>query len=131
MSESSTTPNSKLSQRRWFWPSVAAVGIGLGVAWVAWVAWSNVPPFQTQTHSFEVTSDEAISVTFNVYGEEPLALSCKVLAQTLDKNVVGEKTLTVPSPANKAEQKKTTITVDLRTSGRATTGYVDSCELLD
>lgn len=117
------------SRRRWVWPVVALIGVSLGVSWAAWVAWDDVPPFQTQTHSFDIRDDQNTTVTFNVYRTDDVALSCLVLAQDLQKQVVGEKRIEVPAPTSEAERDKTVVTVELVTDRRPTTGYVHECHV--
>lgn len=119
-----------LTRHRFFWPVIALIGVSLGIAWTAWVAWSDVPPFQTQTFAFDIIDDQHMTVTFDVYRTEPVALECTVLAQDLRKNIVGEKIVEVPTPETTADREKLRIVVDLATDRRPTTGYVHECELI-
>lgn len=109
---------------RWLWPAVAAVGVTLGIAWAAWASWTGVPDFQARVHSYEVVDARTTKVDLQVYRDEPVALSCRVFAQSQDKVVVGEKTIEVPA----ADAAEVRVVAEIRTERRAVTAVLDSCE---
>ena len=109
---------------RWLWPVVAAIGITLGVAWAAWASWTDVPVHQARVHSYEVVDAGTTKVDLEIFRDEPVALTCRVFAQSQDKVVVGEKSIEVP--ASDAAQVR--VVAEIRTERRAVTAVLDSCE---
>jgi len=109
---------------RWLWPTVATIGVALGVGWAAWASWSDVPAHQARVHSYDVVDDRLTKVDLEIFRDEPVALSCRVYAQSQDKVVVGEKTVDVPA----ANEDRTRVVIDIITERRAVTGVLDACE---
>lgn len=109
---------------RWLWPVVAAIGISIGVAWAAWASWSDVPAHQARVHSYEVLDDRTTKVDLEIFYDEPVALTCRVFAQSQDKVVVGERTIEVPA----SSKSQTRVVAEIRTERRAVTAVLDSCD---
>ncbi len=112
------------STPRWLWPVVASIGVTAGVAWAAWAAWSDVPVHQARVHSYDVVDDRTTMVDLEIFRDEPVALRCRVYAQSQDKAIVGEKTVDVPA----SDESPTRVVVDIITERRAVTGVLDACE---
>ena len=112
------------STPRWLWPVVAGIGVTLGVVWAFWASYSDVPAHQARVHSYDVVDDSTTKVDLEIFREEPVALTCRVFAQSEDKAVVGEKTVEVP--ASDADQVR--VVIEIRTERRAVTGVLDACD---
>jgi hypothetical protein len=108
---------------RWLWPLVATIGVSLGVAWAAWASWTDVPVHQARVHSYEVIDERTTKIDLEIFRDEPVALTCRVFAQSQDKVVVGEKTIEVP-----ASDRDVRVVGEIRTERRAVTAVLDSCE---
>ncbi len=113
-------------RRRWLWPVVAAVGIGLGVAWAAWAAFQP-RPVTGELFGYDVVDDHRVDITLNVHRREPVAARCTVYAQAADHSIVGEKTVDVPA----GRRDTTRVDVVLETERRAVTGVLRMCESSD
>lgn len=109
---------------RWLWPVVAAVGVTLGVAWAAWASWSDVPAHQARVHSYEVIDDRTTKVDLEIFYDEPVALICRVFAQSQDKVVVGERSIEVSA----SSRDQVRVVSEIRTERRAVTAVLDSCD---
>ncbi len=107
----------------WLWWAVAAVGMGLGVAWAAWIA-LQPQAANTDVYAYDVVSDSEIVLTLEIVRDEPAALTCSVYAQAEDHSIVGEKTVDIPS----SDQRIVRPEVSLTTTERAVTGVIRSCE---
>lgn len=112
------------STPRWLWPVVAGVGVTLGVAWAFWASYSNVPVHQARVHSYDVVDESTTKVDLEIFRDEPVALQCRVFAQSEDKAVVGEKTVEVPA----SDAERVRVVVEIRTERRAVTGVLDACD---
>ena len=111
---------------RWYWPLVAAVGIGIGVAWAAWAGFQP-KPVSAVLHGYDVTSDTSVTLTLEIHTPEPIAVTCDVYAQAADHSIVGERTVRfAPSSARTVREK-----VRLATVERPVTGVLKSCQPAD
>lgn len=106
------------------WPLIAAIGVSVGIAWAAWSAWYETPSFQAEVFAYDVIDDQNISISLDVYRDEPIALKCTVYAQSQDKAIVGQKTIDVAASADDHVRVK----VELLTERRAVTGRLESCK---
>ena len=107
------------------WWVVGAVGIALGVAMSIWWGLSATvgrPTFQTV--SYKVVDDRSVRVDFEVTSPGGKALTCTVQALAQDFSTVG--TVQVAVPASSRERSERQVT--LRTTSRAVTGEVRTCE---
>ncbi|MGO1317413.1 MAG: DUF4307 domain-containing protein [Cellulomonadaceae bacterium] len=102
---------------------------GLGTALAAWSGWSMVAsqPFTTQEVGFSVQSPEVIEVTFNVTKSADVTLQCTITALNSSYGEVGSRSVTIGPGSGQRES----FTIDVRTSELATTGVVDSCEVVE
>ena len=107
---------------RWFWPTIAGVGIALGVAFAAWVGFQN-DPVTGRLWGYEVVSDSQVSVSLDVIRPDPLDVTCTVYAQADDHSIVGEKTVDIPA----SEDEKVRVDIDIETERRAVTGVLRTC----
>jgi hypothetical protein len=115
------------SQRpRWFWPTIAAIGIALGVAFAAWVGFQK-DPVTGRLWGYDVVSDSQVAVTLDVVRPDPLDVTCTVYAQSADHSIVGEKFVDVPA----SEQEKVRLTIDIETERRAVNGVLRTCVAAD
>ena len=112
---------------RWFWPVIAAVGIGIGITWALWSALAADRPWQAQVYAYDVVDEKTTTITLRVYRSEPVALVCTVFAQAEDKVYVGEKEVTIPADA----PDPTRVTATIRTQYRATTADIRTCEIAE
>ena len=108
---------------RWFWPVIAAVGVGIGVAFAAWVAFQE-RPVSARVYGYEVQTDRLVTVTIDVVTPEPLDVTCTVFAQSEDHAIVGEKSIDLA--ADDREERR--VAIDVETERRAVTGVLRTCE---
>jgi hypothetical protein len=113
-------------RRRWLWAIVAAVGIGLGVAWAAWVAFQP-RPVTAELYGYDVVDDHRVDIKLDVRRAEPVRVRCTVYAQAMDHAIVGERTVTVPA----GDRETTRVSIVLETERRAVTGVLRMCETAD
>lgn len=111
---------------RWLWPTVAAVGVLLGVAWAAWVA-LDTDPVSGEIHGYTVESPTRVVATLDVRRPDPVPARCTLYAQALDHSVVGERTVDVPA----GRGERTRVTVPITTEREAVTAVVRTCQVLD
>jgi len=110
---------------RWFWPLIALIGIGIGIAFAAWVGFQD-KPVSAQVWAYDVKSDHLVTITLEVATSDPVDAQCTVYAQAHDHSIVGEKTVDVP-----AGQGERRIEIDVVTERRAVTGVLRTCEVAD
>lgn len=110
------------SRPRWFWPLIAAIGIGIGIALAAWVGFQD-KPVTARLWGYEVVDDHKVTVSLDVVRPDPLDVQCTVYAQAADHSIVGEKTVDVPA----SEQENKRISIDIETERRAVTGVLRTC----
>ena len=107
---------------RWFWPTIAALGIAIGIAFAAWVGFQD-RPVTARVWAYDVKDDNLVVITLDVVRPNPLAVDCTVYAQAQDHSIVGEKTIELP--ASPVEEQR--IAIDVRTERRAVTGVLRTC----
>ncbi len=112
----------RTARPRWFWPTIAAIGVTLGVAFAAWVGFQE-DPVSARVYSYDIASDNQVTVSLDVVRPDPLDVRCTVFAQALDHSIVGEKTVDVAGSANEVER----IEIDIQTERRAVTGTLRTC----
>ena len=111
---------------RWFWPTIAAIGITLGVAFAAWVGFQK-DPVTGRLWGYEVVSDSQVSVKLDVIRPDPLDVTCTVYAQAEDHSIVGEKTVDIPA----SEDEKVRVAIDIETERKAVNGVLRTCVATD
>ncbi|MGB9011252.1 MAG: DUF4307 domain-containing protein [Aeromicrobium sp.] len=111
---------------RWFWPTIAVIGISIGIAFAAWVGFQD-RPVTARVWAYEVKNDNLVTVTLDVVRPDPLAVRCTVYAQAEDHSIVGEKSLDL-SASTSQEQR---VAIDVRTERRAVTGVLRTCVARD
>jgi hypothetical protein len=111
---------------RWFWPTIAAIGIALGVAFAAWVGFQK-DPVTGRLWGYEVVSDSQVAVKLDIIRPDPLDVTCTVYAQADNHSIVGEKTVDIPA----SEDEKVRVEIDIETERRAVTGVLRTCVAAD
>ncbi len=111
---------------RWVWPTIAAVGILLGVAWVAWVALDE-KPVTADVYGYEVQSDTRVVATLEIRRPEPVPVRCTVYAQSLDHSVVGERTIDVAAGREQRER----VDLEIDTERRAVNAVLRTCRVIE
>jgi hypothetical protein len=111
-------------RKRWLIIVGFTVGILGGIALAASIAWNDVQHHSADVFAFDVESEHLTSVELLIHRDKPVALTCRVYAQAEDKQIVGEKTVEVPSSTHAAVK----VTIDITTQRRATTGALRSCD---
>lgn len=111
---------------RWFWPTIAAIGISLGVAFAAWVGFQK-DPVSAQLWGYDVVSDSQVVVTLDVVRPDPVAVTCTVYAQAANHSIVGEKSVDLPA----SEEEQLRVTIDIQTERRAVNGVLRTCAVAD
>lgn len=112
----------RTSRPRWFWPTIAALGVTIGVAFAAWVGFQD-DPVSARVYSYDIASDNLVTVSLDVVRPDPLDVRCTVYAQALDHSIVGEKTVDVASSTKEVER----IVIEIQTERRAVTGTLRTC----
>jgi hypothetical protein len=107
---------------RWFWPTVAAIGIALGVAFAAWVGFQK-DSVTGRLWGYDVVSDHQVTVTLDVIRPDPLDVTCTVYAQAADHAIVGEKTVDIPA----SQREKVRVEIDIETERKAVNGVLRTC----
>lgn len=107
--------------------AVYAVGIVVAVALLAWAAFVQFShPVSWEVRTFDVPSDEAIDLTFEVRRDGGQAVECLLAAQAHDHSVVGETAVTIPEG-----DETVWVTHTIETQGLAVIATVESCDLRD
>jgi hypothetical protein len=101
------------------------VGVVLGLTWLVWTALLHSRPIvAAQVQTFEITSDSSVSVTLSVERRDPVVpVTCRVLAQAVDFQPVGEQEVPVAASSNRVVDVNLVIT----TLRRATAVVVKGC----
>lgn len=107
---------------RWFWPTITAIGVGIGVAFAAWIALQGTP-VTAAVHGYDVVDAHHVTVALNISRPDPIAVECTVYAQAEDHSIVGEKTVTVPS----STARDIRVMIDIKTERRAVNGVLRTC----
>lgn len=114
--------------RRGPWIAVI-VAVALVLAAIGWFAWAR--PIERQS-ALEVTdlahaieSDAAVSVTWRLVAEPDRPVACALVAMNTSYAIVGWRVVEIPASAETIRD----FTEPLRTSERASTGFVYGCWL--
>jgi amino acid transporter len=101
------------------------VGVVLALTWLVWTALLHSrPTVSAQVKTFEITSDSSASVTLSVERRDPsVPVSCRVLAQAIDFQPVGEKQVPVAASSGHVVE----VNLVLTTLRRATAVVVKGC----
>jgi hypothetical protein len=106
---------------------IALVGIGTALAlwWLVTTALRySRPPAAAQVSAFTIRSDTRIAVSMTVDRLDPaVPVSCRVVAQAQDFQIVGERSVRVPS----GTARLVNVSLELVTLRRATTATVKGC----
>lgn len=103
------------------------VGIVVAIALLAWAAFVQFSqPVSWEVRTFDVPSEEAIEVTFEVRREDGAATECLLSAQAHDHAVVGETVVRIP-----AGEGTVWVTHTIETERLAVIATVESCEITD
>jgi hypothetical protein len=104
---------------------LVAVGAAVALGWLIWAALVHSTPTVTaQVTAYEVKSDREIAVTLTVDRPDPTrAATCRVTAQAVDFQVVGERQVVIPP----APYQLTDVGFSLTTLRRATTASAKGC----
>lgn len=124
-----TDLNSRYGSRqrpRWLWPTVAAFGIALGIAFAAWVGFQK-DPVSAQLWGYDVIDDKQVVVKIDVARPDPIEVRCTVYAQAADHTIVGEKTIDLPATDKEEVRVNTTI----ETERKAVNGVLRTCVVID
>ena len=103
-----------------------SVGVVLGMTWLVWTALVHSrPAVAAQVQAFRIDSDTAVSVTITVERRDPsVPATCRVLAQAVDFQPVGEQQVTIAASADPLVD-----VLVLTTLRRATTVVVKGCSV--
>lgn len=109
--------------RRWQFVAFALLAIGL--PWLMWSAWHHSnPPIRVSLVSFTPVDDRSIEITYALIRKDPATgVTCTLIARDLDKNIVGEIDLEVPS----GTRSPTQITARIPTRLQAVNAGVLDC----
>jgi hypothetical protein len=106
---------------------VALIGVGvvLGLTWLVWTALLHSrPTVAAHVQAFDITSDSSVSVTLAVERRDPaVPVTCRVLAQAVDFQPVGEQEVPVAASSNRVVE----VNLVLTTLRRATAVVVKGC----
>ncbi|HEX6759254.1 MAG TPA: DUF4307 domain-containing protein [Propionibacteriaceae bacterium] len=104
-----------------------SVGVVLGMTWLVWTALVHSrPAVAAQVQAFRIDSDTAVSVTITVERRDPsVPATCRVLAQAVDFQPVGEQQVTIAASADPLVD----VSLVLTTLRRATTVVVKGCSV--
>ncbi len=106
------------------WWVVGILGVGLLTAYAVWFGIaSTVGGVEPRVTHYDIVSDTAASITYELRRPADQAVRCVVTAIDSRKGRVG--TLTDDIPAG--PDTRVTRQLDVRTAARATTVVVDSC----
>jgi hypothetical protein len=106
---------------------MAALSMVLAGWWLVTTAWDRAyPPAAAEVTDFRIESDTKINVTFTVDRPNPsVAVTCRVVAQASDLQVVGEQAVPVPP----ADDRKIDRNVTLITLRRAVLATAQDCSV--
>jgi hypothetical protein len=113
--------------RRWF----AGIGIALALTVVGYLGWTivqgSLASVDADTTSFEVVDEHSVSLGFQITSPTGRDVACAIEAQDEDHGVVGWRVVEIPASAAHSQAFRETIP----TTARATTGFVNSCWVVD
>ena len=100
-------------------------GVVIGLTWLVWTALLHSRPIAAgHIQSFEITSDSSVLVTIAVERRDPsVPVTCRVLAQALDFQPVGERQVPVAAASDRIVEGTAAFT----TLRRATAVVVKGC----
>lgn len=114
-------------KRTWLVIAVYAVGVVLTIAFLAWAAFVRFgEPVSWEVRTFDVVSDEAVDIAFEVRRDDGAEVACLLAAQAHDHSVVGETVVTIP-----AGEETVRVTHTVETQGLAVIATVESCDPAD
>jgi hypothetical protein len=101
------------------------VGVIIGLTWLIWTALLHSQPVvAAHVQTFDITSDSSVSVTLAVERRDPaVPVTCRVLAQAVDFQPVGEQEVPVAASSNRVVD----VNLVLTTLRRATAVVVKGC----
>ena len=101
------------------------VGVVLALTWLVWTALLHSRPVvAAQVVTFRIDSDTSVSVTISVERRDPsLPVTCRVLAQAVDFQPVGEQQVPVAASSDRLVD----VSLVLTTLRRATAVVVKGC----
>ena len=101
------------------------VGVVLALTWLVWTALLHSrPTVAAHVQTFDITSDSSVSVTLAVERRDPaVPVTCRVLAQAVDFQPVGEQEVPVAASSNRVVD----VNLVLTTLRRATAVVVKGC----
>jgi hypothetical protein len=104
-----------------------SVGVVLGMTWLVWTALEHSrPAVAAHVQAFRIDSDTAVSVTITVERRDPsVPATCRVLAQAVDFQPVGEQQVTIAASADPLVD----VSLVLTTLRRATAVVVKGCSV--
>jgi hypothetical protein len=104
-----------------------SVGVVLGMTWLVWTALEHSrPAVAAHVQAFSIDSDTAVSVTITVERRDPsVPATCRVLAQAVDFQPVGEQQVTIGASADPLVD----VSLVLTTLRRATAVVVKGCSV--
>ena len=88
----------------------------VGIPWLIWSAWhySN-PEIRTSLVSFNPIDEESIDITFDLTRRDPsISMLCTVVARDIEKNVVGERDISITPSTMKLTRYTAKIPTRLR-----------------
>jgi hypothetical protein len=105
--------------------TLVAVLVGLALWWLVSTALHHARPVAAaRVSAFTIKSDTQMAVTMTVDRLDPsVAVTCRLVAQAQDYQVVGEQAVQVPS----STARLVNVTIDLVTLRRPTSATVKGC----
>jgi hypothetical protein len=105
--------------------ALVAVLSGLALWWLVATALHHARPVAAaRVSAYTVRSDTRMAVTMTVDRVDPsVAVTCRLLAQAQDYQIVGERAVRVPS----STARLVNVSIELVTLRRATTAVVKGC----
>ncbi|MGN6088256.1 MAG: DUF4307 domain-containing protein [Actinomycetes bacterium] len=105
-------------------------GALLAVVAVAWVVWAGVHAaardLGVTSISYRVTDDSHVAVRYQLQVSRDQATICTLQAKDAHQDVVGQSTVRIPPrPTGSLTETRQDV---VRTTSRATTGLVDTCQ---
>jgi len=107
------------------WWVIGTIGCAIGVALATWLGLANSLGRVTWTDTaYRVVDDRTVTVDFDVYRSPGQAVQCRVRALDQAFGVVGVVDVAIPAGEARSVHRQVTI----RTTSRAVTGTVQSCD---
>ena len=104
---------------------IVALGVVVAGLWLVPTAWQQShPPAAAEVTEFQFESDTKINITFRVDRSDPsIPVSCRLVAQASDLQVVGEQIVVVPP----GDVRQIELNMTLITLRRAVSAEVRGC----